>query len=172
VLADVTKGENVDEVCRRIEKQTGMRAVTGPQFEWITMDYFMKKTGIPFNFGITVALGFIVGTAIAAQTFYLFTIENIKQYGALKAMGAGNLTLMSMILLQALLVSFIGFGLGMGAATWFGKIATAPGSRLAFYMPLEVFVGVGLCVAAISVLSSLLSMQRVMVVEPAVVFQG
>ena len=67
------------------------------------MDYFMRKTGIPFNFGITVALGFIVGTAIAAQTFYLFTIENIKQYGALKAMGAGNLTLMSMILLQALL---------------------------------------------------------------------
>jgi len=69
VLADATKGESVDEVCRRIEKQTGMRAVTGPQFEWITMDYFMRKTGIPFNFGITVALGFIVGTAIAAQTF-------------------------------------------------------------------------------------------------------
>lgn len=172
VLADVNKGENIDEVCRRIEKQTGMRAVTGPQFEWITMDYFMRKTGIPFNFGITVALGFIVGTAIAAQTFYLFTIENIKQYGALKAMGAGNLSLLSMIMLQALLVSFIGFGLGIGAATWFGKIATAPGSRLAFYMPMEVFVGVGLCVAAISVLSSMLSMQRVMVVEPAVVFQG
>ena len=66
----------------------------GEQFEWITMWYFMRKTGIPFNFGITVALGFIVGTAIAAQTFYLFTIENIKQYGALKAMGASNSSLM------------------------------------------------------------------------------
>jgi putative ABC transport system permease protein len=172
VLADVIAGQDVGEVCRRIEKQTGMRAVTGPQFEWITMDYFMKKTGIPFNFGITVALGFIVGTAIAAQTFYLFTIENIKQYGALKAMGAGNVSLLTMIMLQALLVSFIGFGLGMGAATWFGMIATAPGSRLAYYMPWEVFVGVALAVAAISLLSSLLSMQRVMVVEPAVVFQG
>ena len=92
-----------------------MRAVTGKQFEWITMTYFMRKTGIPFNFGITVLLGFIVGTAIAAQTFYLFTIENIKQYGALKAMGAGNWSLMGMILLQALLVSLIGFGLGIGA---------------------------------------------------------
>lgn len=172
VLADVIEGENVDDVCRRIEQQTEMRAVTGKQFEWITMHYFLKKTGIPFNFGITVALGFIVGTAIAAQTFYLFTIENIKQYGALKAMGAGNWSLLTMIMLQALLVSFIGFGLGIGAATWFGKIATAPGSRLAFYMPWEVFVGVGLAVGAISILSSLLSMQRVMVVEPAVVFQG
>jgi putative ABC transport system permease protein len=172
VLADVTQGADVEKVCRRIEQQTGLRAVTGPQFEWITMMYFMRKTGIPFNFGITVALGFIVGTAIAAQTFYLFTIENIKQYGALKAMGAGNFALMGMIMLQALLVSFIGFGLGIGAAAWFGRFSSATGSRLAFYMPWEVFVGVGLAVGAISVLSSLLSMQRVMVVEPAVVFQG
>lgn len=172
VLADAIQGADVEDICRRIEQQTGLRAVTGPQFEWITMMYFMRKTGIPFNFGITVALGFIVGTAIAAQTFYLFTIENIKQYGALKAMGAGNLALMGMIMLQALLVSFIGFGLGIGAAAWFGRFSSVTGSRLAFYMPWEVFVGVGLAVGAISVLSSLLSMQRVMVVEPAVVFQG
>jgi putative ABC transport system permease protein len=172
VLADAVTGQDVDELCRRIEKQTGLRAVTGEQFEWITMKYFMEKTGIPFNFGITVALGFLVGTAIAAQTFYLFTIENIKQYGALKAMGAGNWSLAGMILLQALLVSLIGFGLGIGVAAWFGTIANAPGSRLAFYMPWEVFIGTGLAVGAISVLSSLLSLQRVMVVEPAVVFQG
>jgi putative ABC transport system permease protein len=172
ILAEPRDGLSVDEVCKRIQDQTGMRAMTGAQFEWVTMDYFMRKTGIPFNFGITVALGFIVGTAIAAQTFYLFTIENIKQYGALKAMGAGNWTLMGMILLQAMLVSLIGFGLGIGAATWFGKIATAPGSRLAFYMAPEVFVGTALAVGVISILSSLLSMQRVMVVEPAVVFQG
>jgi putative ABC transport system permease protein len=172
VLADVQKGMDVPEVCRRIQEQTGLRAVTGKQFEGMTMWYFMEKTGIPFNFGITVLLGFVVGTAIAAQTFYLFTIENIKQYGALKAMGAGNWMLMSMILLQAMLVSITGFGLGMGGATWFGAIANAPGSRLAFYMPLEVFVGTGLAVMAIGMLSSLLSMQRVMVVEPAVVFQG
>ncbi len=172
ILAEPQPGLDVHDVCRRIEAQTNLRAVTGQQFEWITMMYFMRKTGIPFNFGITVALGFIVGTAIAAQTFYLFTIENIKQYGALKAMGAGNWSLMGMILLQAMLVSTIGFALGIGVASWFGKIATMPGSRLAFYMPWEVFLGTGLAVGAISILSSILSMQRVMVVEPAVVFQG
>lgn len=172
VLADVEEGQSIADVRQRIEQQTGLRAITGKQFEWVTMKYFLEKTGIPFNFGITVALGFIVGTAIAAQTFYLFTIENIKQYGTLKAMGAGNFALASMIMLQAMLVSFIGFGLGIGMSTWFGIIANAPGSRLAFYMPWEVFIGTGLAVVAISLLSSLLSLQRVMVVEPAVVFQG
>lgn len=172
VLAEPADGEAVDEVCRLIESQTGLRALTGEQFEWVTMRYFMQKTGIPFNFGVTVALGFIVGTAIAAQTFYLFTIENIKQYGALKAMGADNGSLMSMLLLQALLVSFIGYGLGIGVAAWFGTLANSPNSRLAFYMPWEVLIGTAVAVAAISIVSSLLSMQRVMVVEPAIVFQG
>ncbi|MCI0491888.1 MAG: ABC transporter permease, partial [Planctomycetes bacterium] len=172
VLANAVRGQNIEEVCQRIEKQTGLRAITGRQFEWTTMKYFFRKTGIPFNFGITMALGFIVGTAIAAQTFYLFTIENIKQYGTLKAMGAGNWTLAGMILLQTTLVSFIGFGLGIGAAAWFGTVANAPTSRLAFYMPSEVLVGTALAVVVISCLSSLLSLRRVMVVEPAVVFQG
>lgn len=172
ILAQGEPGLAVDEVCQRIQEQTGLRAVTGKQFEWITMWYFMRKTGIPFNFGTVVVLGFVVGTAIAAQTFYLFTIENIKQYGALKAMGAGNWSLTGMILLQALLVSLIGFGLGMGAATGFGAWASTTGSRLAFYMPPAVFIGTALAVGAISILSSLFSILRVMVLEPAVVFQG
>src|ERR1700742_3561111 len=58
ILAEPQTGLDVDTVCRRIEKQTNLRAVTGQQFEWITMSYFMKKTGIPVNFGITVLLGF------------------------------------------------------------------------------------------------------------------
>jgi putative ABC transport system permease protein len=172
VLAQGKEGLNAEDVCRRIEKQTGLRALTGDQFAWTTMWYYMKETGIPINFGITVLLGFIVGTAIAAQTFYLFTIENIKQYGALKAMGAGNLRLMGMILLQAALVSFIGYGLGIGVAAWFGSYSNNSGSKLAFFMPMQVLIGTGLAVMLISIFSSVLSLRRVMVLEPAVVFQG
>ena len=82
----------------------------------------MKRTGIPINFGITVVLGFVVGCAIAGQTFYLFTIENLKQFGSLKAMGVSNLRLVGMILLQALVVGVIGYGLGVGGAALFGYV--------------------------------------------------
>ena len=78
----------------------------------MTIDYYLRYTGIPFNFGITALLGFLVGTAIAGQTFYNFTIENIKQFGALKAMGATNARIVGMILLQALVVGLLGYGLG------------------------------------------------------------
>lgn len=172
VLANAESDLDPRAVCRRIEQQTGLRAVTQREFSWITMWYYMEVTGIPVNFGITVALGFIVGTAIAAQTFYLFTLENLKQYGALKAMGAGNLSLVAIVILQASLVSLIGYGLGVGAAAWFGEMSQSSESKLAFFMPSVVLVGTGLAVFAISILSSILSLYRVLSLEPAVVFQG
>jgi putative ABC transport system permease protein len=52
--------------------------------------YVLKYTGIAINIGTTIALGFIVGAAIAGQTFYSFAVDNLKQFAALKAMGAAE----------------------------------------------------------------------------------
>ena len=171
VLANPQSGVPLEEACRRITAQTGLQAMSSDQFAWKTIDYYMLKTGIPINFGITVFLGFIVGTAIAGQTFYLFTIENLKQFGALKAMGAGNLKLLGMITLQAAVVAFLGYAFGVGLAALFGHMSSGS-SRLAYYMPWEVLWGTGVAVLLISILSSLLCIRRVMVLEPAIVFQG
>ena len=171
VLANGEKGLDPKVVCERIRKQTGLLALTRDDFAEKTIWYFFEKTGIPINFGITVMLGFIVGTAIAGQTFYLFTIENIKQFGALKAMGASNWHLVGMIVLQALVVGIIGYGLGVGLAALFGEFSRrAP--KLAFSMHPYVLIGTGVAVLLISIMSSLLSMRKVMVLDPAVVFQG
>jgi putative ABC transport system permease protein len=171
ILANPQPGVSSPEACRRIVAQTGLLAITRDDFAWKTINYYMIKTGIPINFGITVLLGFIVGTAIAGQTFYLFTIENIKQFGALKAMGAGNLKLLGMIMLQAAVVGLIGYSLGVGLAALFGHL-TRHSPQLAFFMPWQVLVGTGVAVILISVLASLLSIRRVIFLEPAVVFQG
>src|SRR6185503_9808075 len=107
-----------------------------------TYMYFMKYTGIPINFGIAVALGFLVGTVIAGQTFYNFTLDNLKQFGALKAMGASNFTLLRMILVQALTAGSIGYGLGVGLASLFGRAVR--GSELAFrMMPQILWISAG-----------------------------
>src|SRR5262249_53278008 len=112
----VKPGDKVDppELCRQIEKQTGRIALTRRQFCWKTVNFFLGSTGIPVNFGITIALGFIVGAAVTGQTLYLFILESLKQFGALKAMGVPNSGILRMVLLQALLVGCIGYGLGIG----------------------------------------------------------
>lgn len=171
VLAQGDPKVPIDEVCRRITAQTGLKAMSREDFYWTTIVYYMRKTGIPINFGITVLLGFIVGTAIAGQTFYMFTIENLKQFGTLKAMGAGNLRLMFMIMLQAVIVGLVGYGIGVGMAAGFGEFAKTT-TKLAFQMHPYVLAGTGVAVMLIVLLSSLLSLRRVLVLEPAIVFQG
>ena len=170
VLVKAKPGEDVNALCARITKVTGLAAYTRQAFKEKTFTYFMKYTGIPINFGIAVVLGFIVGTAIAGQTFYSFTLENLRHFGALKAMGAGNGMLLKMILLQAVLVGTIGYGLGVGLASLFGKLTS--GSELAFYLSWELLVFTAAAVMLICVFSAFLSIRKVMTLEPAIVFKG
>src|SRR5262249_51079866 len=59
VLAQPEPGLSVPEVCRRIGEQTGLLALSQQEFADRTTRYYMERTGIPVNFGITVLLGFI-----------------------------------------------------------------------------------------------------------------
>jgi len=170
VLAKAEDGVDPQAVSRAIAAQTGLRARTSQEFVWDTINYFLIYTGIPINFGITAMLGFLIGTAIAGQTFYNFTLDNIKQFGALKAMGATNLKIVSMILLQATVVGLLGYGLGVGLAALFG-MGTA-GGELAFYTPWQLLPITAGAIVLICILSSILSVRRVIVLEPAVVFRG
>jgi len=170
ILAQPEPNAGVHDVCERIGRQTGLKAATRNAFLWQTIRYYLGQTGIPINFGITVMLGFLVGTAIASQTFYLFTVENLKQFATLKAMGTRNSRIVRMILLQAVVVGAIGYGIGVGLAALFG-MATRDVDNLAFFMPWHVLAVTAVAVVAMVVLSSLLSIRRVLVLEPVLVFQ-
>ncbi len=170
VLAKTEPGLDPKVVAGRIKIQTGLGAQTSDEFTDMTILYYITYTGIPINFGITAALGFLVGTAIAGQTFYNFTLDNLKQFGALKAMGATNFRIVKMILLQAVVVGLLGYGMGVGLAALFGW--RTKGTELAFYTPWHLLPITGGAVVLICLLASLLSVRRVIVLEPAVVFRG
>ena len=174
ILAKADEGIAPEELCGRIEEQTAdLRALTSKQFYWTTIGYYLKRTGIPINFGITVALGFFVGCAIAGQTFYLFTIENLKQFGSLKAMGVSNMRLVRMILLQAVVVGIVGYGLGVGGAALFGYVfeRVVTNAPPAFFFPWQVLAVTAGAVFVIITASAAVSLRRVLFLEPAVVFR-
>lgn len=176
ILARVEPGADQAEVCRAIEaaSESGTRplaALTRDQFAKKTIQYYMEFTGIPVNFGITITLGFIVGLAITGQTFYLFVTENIRQFGALKAMGVDNGTLVRMILLQGFVAGSTGYGLGVGLAACFFEATAHVPALEGFGMFPGLLAGIGATVMAIVVLASLLSIRKVLVLEPAMVFR-
>lgn len=170
VLAQAKEGESVAEVTQRITDQTDLAAFTQEEFGWKTILWVLKNTGIGVNFGTTIVLGFIVGMAIAGQTFYLFTVENLRQFGALKAMGASTASLARMIILQAFTVGLIGYGVGVGLATLFGHLAASKG-QLPFSETWPLLALVFASLLAICTFSATISIIKLAKLEPAIVFR-
>jgi putative ABC transport system permease protein len=172
IIARPQAGISPEALTARIAEQTGLRARTTQEFTWDCIDYYLKHTGIPVNFGITIAVAIIVGTVVAGQTFYLFTVENLKQFGALKAIGVANSRLIGMILLQAGSVAALGFSLGTGMAATFFEITLHKMATRGIVLMWQCVALTGACILFVVVVASILSIRRVLVLEPAAVFRG
>jgi putative ABC transport system permease protein len=164
-------GITSSELTRRIAEHTGLRARTTNEFRWDCIRYYLANTGIPVNFGITIAIALIVGTVVAGQTFYLFTVENLKQFGALKAIGVSNARLTAMVLLQAFTVGAIGFALGTGMASVFFEVTAHEIATRGIILMWQSVALTGACIFFVVIIASVLSIRRVLVLEPAAVFR-
>lgn len=172
VLVQPKVGVSDAEVCRRIAATTGLHAATSREFGWQTINYYIKHTGIPVNFGITIAIALVVGTIVAGQTFYIFTLENLKQFGALKAIGVTNWRITGMILQQALMVGAIGYSIGIAMTATFFEVTKGNLDLRGFVVFWQIAAGTAAVVLFIVIAASLMSIRRVLVLEPAVVFRG
>jgi len=178
VIAAPVKGMSVEQAAADIERSTGLRAYVNQDFGKDTKDFntstvwwYIRNTGIPISFGTTVVIGFIVGVAIACQTFYSFVLDNLKHLGALKAMGMSNVRLSMMLLFQAFTIGIIGFGLGLLATSGFAMGALKNGQP-PFFMPWQIPVFAFVAVQLICMLAALLGIIRLSLYEPAMVFRA
>jgi putative ABC transport system permease protein len=172
VVAKPDAGVTDEEAARRIGQATRLKALTANAFGWATIWYYIRNTGIPINFGITVAIALVVGTVVAGQTFYLFMLENLKQFGALKAIGVTNWRITGMILLQAFVVGTVGYCIGIAMTATFFQLTHNNLDLRGFYLLPQIMGGVAIAVMFIVILASIISIRRVAVLEPAVVFRG
>ena len=172
VIARPQPGVGASELTARIQARTGLRARTSLEFMWDCVRYYLRHTGIPVNFGITIAVAIIVGAVVAGQTFYLFTVENLKQFGALKAIGVTNLRLIGMILLQAFTAGTLGFSIGTGMAATFFEIFVHKLATRGIVLMWQCVALTAACIFFVVIVASILSIRRVLVLEPAAVFRG
>ena len=172
VLARPQAGVSPEELTQRIREGAGLKARTTDEFWWDCIRYYLAHTGIPVNFGITISIAIIIGLVVSGQTFYLFTVENLKQFGALKAIGVTNARLMGMILLQALTAGFIGYAFGTGMAAVFFELFSQKTATRGIILMWQNVLGVGGLMFLVVIAASLLSIRRVLVLEPAAVFRG
>lgn len=170
VMVKVKPDADRAEVASRIEAATKLKARSNAEFVKLTMDYILIETGILVNFGLAVGLGFLVGALVSGQMLYNFTLDNIRHFGALKAMGATDLTLLGMIGVQVSLVGLLGFGIGVGGGSILGDLVARAG--LAFYMPWWIPTAAAAGIMVMCGLAGLLSAVKVLRQEAGIVFRG
>jgi putative ABC transport system permease protein len=155
-------------------RQTGEKeyfeAYTAPQFSKKAQDYWLNSTGAGPALAMAAMMGLIVGIVVAGQVLYTSTLEHLKEYGTLKAMGASNSQVSGAIIAQAMVGAMPAHVIAGGLLLIAGNFIGGKGIHLSIDFHTYCLLGVGtilVCVAA-----SMLSVWRVMRVEPAEVFRG
>ncbi|MEO5340276.1 MAG: ABC transporter permease [Magnetococcus sp. MYC-9] len=170
VMVKLAPGADREITRRALQQRTGLAARTNEEFVQITADYILNETGILLNFGFAVLLGFAIGALVAGQTFYNFTLDNLRHYGTLKAMGVSNGQLARMLFLQVAVVALFGYSIGIGMGAGLGLLMSASG--LAFSMPWQIPAVTLAAIGVVCLLAAWISLRRVFALEPAVVFKG
>lgn len=152
-----------DTVAAILNEKGSFIALPKEAFEKKIMDFFLK-TGILINFGLSVALGIIIGFSIAGQIFYTMTLENMTYFAVIKAVGGTKNMILKMILFQALVVGFVGFSLGVSVTVLWGM--AIQDTTLAFLLPWQLLVFSGGIILLICLSTAVLSIRKVLHADP------
>jgi putative ABC transport system permease protein len=121
------------------------------------------------NMGLTMFLGILVGVTVVAQTLYAATLEHVREFGTMKAMGASNGHILGLIATQAAAAAIVGYlvawpciyAVRFGARQLALDVAVTPAAAA------TVFVGaLMLCLSA-----SFVTFRKIASIDPAIVFR-
>ncbi|HUB01463.1 MAG TPA: ABC transporter permease [Terriglobales bacterium] len=171
ILVRVESGAHIEQVRQNIlQRVDGVEVLTTREFSRMTQNYWTFTTGAGIAILLAAVLGVIVGFVVVAQTIYATTMDHIKEFGTLKAMGAPNWYVQKVILIQAGISAAMGYVVGMmlsGLIVRFGQPAGAP-ILLNWWMALATLaLTLFMCAGA-----ALISINKVTRLDPATVFKG
>ena len=143
---------------------------TTAQFSRMTTFYWMFTTGAGVAVLIAAVLGLVVGFVVVAQTIYATTMDHIREYGTLKAMGAPNSYVYKVIMKQAAISAVIGYVLGMVVSVFVVHGSEKGGA--AILMPPSMAAGMFFLTLLMCIGAALVSINKVTRIDPAMVFKG
>lgn len=171
LLVKAAAGTDIGALTERLRSRvTDVDIVSTARFSGMTRFYWMFTTGAGVAVLLAALLGLVVGVVVVAQTIYATTMDHLKEYGTLKAMGATNGYLYRVIVQQAVLSAIAGYALGMGVSFFVVRGSERGGAAILLpgWMAFAMFwLTLAMCVSAAYV-----SIRKVTRLDPALVFKG
>lgn len=171
LLVRLKTGAKLEEV------QRGLRAAvpavdvyTNAEMQKKTQFYWLFSTGAGVTTIMGAILGLLVGMVVVAQTIYASTVDHIREFGTLKAMGAGNSYVYKVIIQQALISASFGYAVAIVAG--FLVARQSEGGNAAILLPPEMALGTLGLAAVMCIGASVISIRKATTIDPALVFKG
>lgn len=171
ILVKAAPGVDLDTLRQRIaERVRDVDVVTNSEFSSRTRYYWMFTTGAGVAVLLAAILGLVVGIVVVAQTIYATTMDHLREFGTLKAMGAPNSYIYRVILKQAAISAVIGYVLGMSVSTFVIRGSQQGGA--AIVVPWELTIGMFFLTLAMCAGAAFVSIHKVTRIDPAMVFKA
>jgi putative ABC transport system permease protein len=171
VLVRAEPGANLEQVRRDIsDRVKDVTVLTSPEFSRLTQKYWTLTTGAGIAVLFAAVLGLVVGFVIVAQTIYATTMDHLKEFGTLKAIGAPNSYVYKVILTQAVISAVIGYTVGIIVSSALVHFAQPVGTPILlnwWIVVITLFLTLFMCAGA-----ALISINKVTHLDPAMVFKG
>jgi putative ABC transport system permease protein len=170
ILVKLAPGSNVEQVRGEIRRRLPYNDVY-TKSEWAERSrrYWVDSTGLGLNMYLTVFLGCLVGIVVVAQTLYTSTMEHIKEFGTVKAIGGGNAEIYAILGKQATIAAVAGFALGAVQAYALRPVMAKIDLKLIISPTFSAIVFVGAIVLCLS--AAMISFRKVASIDPALVFR-
>jgi putative ABC transport system permease protein len=170
ILVKLAPGADVETVRKELQRRLPYNDVfTKDEWAKRSRAYWIESTGLGLNMYITVFLGCLVGIVVVAQTLYTSTMEHIREFGTVKAIGGGNGDIYLILGKQATIAAIAGFALG--ALQAFALRPVMAKIDLKLIIPTELYVMVLIGAIALCLGSALVSFRKVATIDPALVFR-
>lgn len=170
VLVGVRPGVTATEVRARLQaSMPDTLVMTRDELQAATLKYILTGTQIGFSFGTSTLMGLLVGLITVALSMFSSVVDNMRQFGTLKAIGASMGDLARLLFVQAVVYGVVGSVIGLGVMG-----AMVQGIRNASLTPILPGAAVGITVAlmaGVCVFASVLALLRLRQLEPAMVFR-
>ncbi len=171
ILVELEPGADAEQVCAAIrERVPNVDALPSRQYGEACVNFWLTRTGLGISFGASTILGVLVGLVMVAQTLYAMVLDRLVEFGTLKAIGATERQVFSVLLIQAVVMAIVGSLIGLQLVTIIQAVFTSPAAPIV--IPLWLSLSSCALVLVICLGSSLIPYLRVRKVDPLIVLQS
>jgi len=165
VIARLHRGADADAAAETVRRWKHLSALTDAEQSELLTRSVVARARVQLGM-FTVVLLFVTAVIIAL-TIYTMTMDKLREIATLKLIGAPDSTIIGLVLQQALLLGFVGFGAGL--ALIFAVRDRFP--RSVALGPEEIAV-MAAVVAAICILGSTASIRAALRIDPQAALGG